>query len=157
MYWTRDRLADEDRVLYWEVNDHVERAWERWPLTIGILLALLLPGWLLQLRGVSIHRALEAGYLIGAVFATFWITQRILSARENRRLRRAFALNGYPVCVPCGYNLTGTPKRCPECGTPALTPDPEKVKLAERLRDPSREVSDAVGEDNNQKDQRTTQ
>ncbi len=52
-------------------------------------------------------------YLMG--FGTaFWFTRRDI----RRRLRAQLAKKGIPVCIPCGYNLTGNESGvCPECGT----------------------------------------
>ncbi len=36
----------------------------------------------------------------------------------RRRLRTQLAQTGIPICIPCGYNLTGNKSGvCPECGT----------------------------------------
>ena len=43
-----------------------------------------------------------------------WFTRRDI----RRRLRAQLAEKGIPVCIPCGYNLTGNESGvCPECGT----------------------------------------
>ena len=51
-------------------------------------------------------------YLIGFGIA-IWFTRRDI----RRRLRAQLAKKGIPVCIPCGYNLTGNESGvCPECG-----------------------------------------
>ncbi len=52
-------------------------------------------------------------YLMG-IGTAIWFTRRGI----RRRLRAQLARKGIPVCVPCGYNLTGNESGvCPECGT----------------------------------------
>ncbi len=52
-------------------------------------------------------------YLIGFGIA-IWFTRRDI----RRRLRAQLAKKGIPVCIPCGYDLTGNISgTCPECGT----------------------------------------
>lgn len=51
--------------------------------------------------------------LIGFGFA-MWYTRRDI----RRRLRIQLVKKGIPICIPCGYNLTGNESgKCPECGT----------------------------------------
>ena len=51
--------------------------------------------------------------LIGFGTAVWFTWQDI-----RRRLRAELAKKGIPICVPCGYNLTGNVSGvCPECGT----------------------------------------
>ncbi len=51
--------------------------------------------------------------LIGFGFA-IWFTRRDI----RRRLRAQLSKKGAPICIPCGYNLTGNESgTCPECGT----------------------------------------
>ncbi len=51
--------------------------------------------------------------LIGFGIAIWFSRQDI-----RRRLRAQLAKKGIPVCIPCGYNLTGNESGvCPECGS----------------------------------------
>jgi len=63
-----------------------------------------------------------------AVFAVFCLSSGIggaLAFRCNERflvsiIRRELVGRGYPLCLHCGYDLTGnTSGVCSECGTPA--------------------------------------
>ncbi len=59
-------------------------------------------------------------YLMSMLFVigfgiAIWFTRRDI----RRRLRAQLAKKGIPVCIPCGYNLTGNESGvCPECATP---------------------------------------
>ena len=62
--------------------------------------------------------------LIGFGIAT-WFTREDI----RRRLRAELAKKGIPVCIPCGYNLTGNVSGiCPECGK--AIPKQTQEKLA---------------------------
>ena len=54
-------------------------------------------------------RIVVLGCVLGAV--SLYVTLFTLMAKENRAIQR----KGY--CTVCGYDLRGTPDRCPECGT----------------------------------------
>ena len=49
-----------------------------------------------------------------AIFgAAVWFARQDI----RRRLRAQLASKGIPICIPCGYNLTGNVSGvCPECG-----------------------------------------
>jgi hypothetical protein len=43
----------------------------------------------------------------------------LLRGRVRRALRTELVRAGVPICIPCGYDLTGNVSgKCPECGTP---------------------------------------
>ncbi len=74
------------------------------------LVASVPSNWSLPLLGLL--------YLIGLGIA-IWFTRRDV----RRRLRAQLSKKGIPVCIPCGYDLTGNVSgTCPECGA---TTDPE--------------------------------
>lgn len=61
------------------------------------------------------------GGVYGGLFSILWLW---LCRRTSRRLLREYlCAQGVPVCLYCGYNLTGqTEARCPECGRPMEMP-----------------------------------
>jgi hypothetical protein len=52
-----------------------------------------------------------------SVLPLWWLARQQSSAAAARNRRRVLGL-----CPACGYDLRGTPDRCPECGTEAKAP-----------------------------------
>ena len=105
--------SDEFKAAY--------RAAGGYALTIGmaslnvlawvVLSEFLLPAWLSR----GWWRVLPAS-LLAIMLA--WCSWRIARGRVQLCLRKRLRELGYPICIPCGYNLTGnTSGVCPECGT----------------------------------------
>lgn len=63
--------------------------------------------------------------LISAPVPSIWLARR---ARQRKRLRR----RQRGACEQCGYDLRGTPERCPECGSapPPHNPPMHRTGLA---------------------------
>ncbi len=54
------------------------------------------------------------GLTLAGLYVAWWVVVR---ARVQRRLRTRLVRLGVPICVGCGYDLTGNMSgRCPECG-----------------------------------------
>ncbi|MHC4063081.1 MAG: hypothetical protein ACYSUI_01060 [Planctomycetota bacterium] len=69
-------------------------------------------GWLEFTRGWAPFVAPGVGAGIAAAL-TLWLVRK----RVQRNLREHLNDCGQPVCLHCGYDLTGnTSGRCPECG-----------------------------------------
>lgn len=80
------------------------------PLYDGLLTGVL-GSWLSPRHGAA---------TLGAclVLAVLLLWGRFLRQEYARALRGLLRERGIPVCMACGYNLTGiTEPRCPECGT----------------------------------------
>ncbi len=77
--------------------------WDKWVASVS-------PSWgLLMLFLLYI-------IIFGAVL---WFARQDI----RRRLRAQLASKGIPVCIPCGYNLTGNVSGvCPECGAKVESP-----------------------------------
>jgi len=90
--------------------------------------------WSLHLLGFSFYARRGGSVSVGpkstTSFWSFWQISvpdaavgplfAILPVVAARRIRSGRLLLGH--CRRCGYDLRGTPARCPECGMPSVTP-----------------------------------
>ena len=64
----------------------------------------------------SMVTLLYLAYVLAALSVPTWFTRRAI----RRELRVQLTQRGIPICIPCGYDLTGNVSGvCPECGTKA--------------------------------------
>jgi hypothetical protein len=66
----------------------------------------------LRVHGVSMGVPFWFVIAAGLLAPALWVFGRPAYWRERKRRRRA----RQGLCVGCGYDLRGTPERCPECG-----------------------------------------
>lgn len=116
-FWLYPELdAFPSRKLAWRALERSHRPIYLAALTVGlILVCLCLAAWSLVLD--MLGRPLTAVLML-PVCCVLWVAIR-LSVRERvRRLLRAELVRlGKPICVGCGYDITGVSEpRCPECG-----------------------------------------
>jgi hypothetical protein len=138
IHYGRYRLARAKQRLFTELSlvEDAARRDEVWgkasaarhDMGLNILLSVLLVAGLLGgyylAEAFSSRLRLPADCFAAActlvsllVFSTLrtWLSRRRLARRIRLRLREL----RIPVCLTCGYNLTGlTEPRCPECGEP---------------------------------------
>jgi fructose-specific phosphotransferase system IIC component len=82
-------------------------------LTIGLACVLLAKRWRLPQWLPGVVTAFITSLTSVLVVHVVW--RGPLQAQIRRELNE----RGIPLCIRCGYNLTGlTQPRCPECGTP---------------------------------------
>ncbi|MGD2111002.1 MAG: hypothetical protein PVI86_16620 [Phycisphaerae bacterium] len=108
--------------------DQVRR--EHWP-TYALLVVILVPGFVvlgsfversIPQFGVLLQTLFGPGgmWLVGLIASLAWFC--LLRRRFRRSLRRRLREQGVPICIPCGYDLTGNASgMCPECGTRVAT------------------------------------
>lgn len=127
-WWQRRRLPDR---LYPELarfttekerQDALKQAYGsdskvQWAAFLGVPLVVLPVKHLLPWRLLQFPLVIVLAASWG--FGTTWIGRR----RVQRALRLRLLEHGVPICLTCGYDLTGnTSGRCPECGTKANQP-----------------------------------
>jgi len=65
-------------------------------------------------NGGGVRAIVAPGWFMAAIFS-LPIAAWLIDSRRNRKLLRLRLRVG--LCPSCGYDLRGTPDRCPECGT----------------------------------------
>ncbi len=86
--------------------------------TLTIVGDLVIPAWM--------HRFWFRFLLFNLAIVAIGLMFLYLRIRPFRRfLRHQLHARGVPICLHCGYNLTGNVTAvCPECGTPAAPAQP---------------------------------
>ena len=113
------------------VRAHIILTWNRRHRRLGVPASPWASGWLILLLGAFITLCLAApcdltlSRLIGSscVFLISGLLLIYLPAEiQKRRFMDQMKRHWTLKCHACGYNLAGSPERCPECGEPRRVP-----------------------------------
>jgi len=114
-----------------QLNRALVRQLKRWPAWVimvswGIVWTTLLTetGWIQALFGYNTilgYAVFVTWVLVGGIVP--WMLVAYFGRQRVRRLlRQTLAREGEPVCIECGFELTGNVSGvCPECGDDALS------------------------------------
>ena len=69
----------------------------------------------------------DEGGRLGAFLSAFMFISGSVNWLSASRLGRALWRHAAGCCYACGYDLRGSPGRCPECGTPVPPRSPAAV------------------------------
>ena len=117
-----DTDAERKRLLRDAQRRMKHKGWYVAAFFVGIIVIVRLPSFVELLVGTYLPPFLRwplslfDGCLKGAVLGL--ALQRLWYKPLRDRVRRELIARGIPVCLHCGYSLTGLSEpRCPECGT----------------------------------------
>jgi uncharacterized paraquat-inducible protein A len=117
-----DGVAERNQLLRDAKRQMKHRGWYSAAVCVGVIASILAPQYFERRIGAyfSVARTRLLGILVTglAVAAVVWAIQRLWYKPLRDQIRRELIERGIPVCLRCGYNLTGLSEpRCPECGT----------------------------------------
>ncbi len=105
---TRFSTQDERRAAWQVAVRRVEKRWQYWLIVTLIVVADIVLTFSVPRLGVPMaHRGTVRGAMTVAAMAACCTAFLFFRRHILRVLREDLAARGIPVCVACGYNLTG--------------------------------------------------